>query len=60
MMFVFLPLECYSSRQMNSLLAHISRFQGDAAKMEPMVGVGKRLAEMLLKKRETVRIKAFM
>ena len=27
--------------------------------MEPMVGVGKRLAEMLLKKRETVRIKAF-
>ena len=29
--------------------------QGDAAKLEPMVGVGKRLAEMLLKKRETVR-----
>jgi len=27
---------------------------GDAAKMEPMVGVGKRLAEMLLKKRETL------
>ncbi|KAL5246988.1 hypothetical protein ACHWQZ_G019004 [Mnemiopsis leidyi] len=27
---------------------------GDAAKMEPMVGVGKRLSEMLLKKRETL------
>ena len=33
----------------------IGTFQGDAAKMEPMVGVGKRLSEMLLKKRETVR-----
>ncbi|XP_063693180.1 myosin light chain kinase A-like isoform X2 [Bolinopsis microptera] len=27
--------------------------KGDAAKMEPMVGVGKRLSDMLLKKRET-------